>query len=98
MKRLLLLFLLLTTFIITGCSIKKTENTPLKKLEYSSPNTEFNYLTSENMFFITEIIPSPSLKNNKLGDPDKQKARIFLPPSYYKKKISSCLLSSWLWQ
>jgi S-formylglutathione hydrolase FrmB len=84
MKRIIILLLiLLISLAFSSCSLKRTENALLKKSDDKLNSTGFNYINNESKFFITEVIPSPSLKNNKLGNPDKQEARVFLPPSYY---------------
>jgi len=83
MKKTILLSALLISFILTGCSLKGSENSPAKNISYKSNNPRFDYINDEGQFFITESILSPSLENNKLGDPTTQLARVFLPPSYY---------------
>ncbi|MGE5474431.1 MAG: alpha/beta hydrolase [Ignavibacteriales bacterium] len=85
MKRIILLVVLLISFVFSGCSLNKSESTPIKKPDIKLQKQGYSYTKNEDKFFITEIISSPSLKNNKLGDPIQQEARVFLPPSYYSE-------------
>jgi hypothetical protein len=89
MKKLQLFLLLTISITFSGCSLRKNETQPNKDLEYDLNKNQINFVNYEKKelnYFKTDYISSPSLRNNKLGDPDTQPVRIFLPPSYYNSQ------------
>lgn len=84
MKNILYCLVSVTVVLFLSCSYQRTESTPMKN--YSQQASKFDYEKNGKMFFLTEHIFSPSLKNNKLDDPINQPVRIFLPLSYYSSQ------------